>query len=949
MTQQPSVIETYRELFSKTISNDPNDQTQALLQIEEAMTKENRPDFIFSCFCILQNYKDLDEIFIKQTILYLNMAFSPDNDEQLISNIWKIQWRTTEHNNPNAKQNSELKNGIKNICLELFRYPNEVIQQLSSECLSRISIYDRGNFQNTLAAIISILVDKDLEETIDTRFASLCSLSLFFTYSKIHREDDLFEFEDDSFYGFLLDGSIEILSSYNLYSEQFIKEMLQMLSSFIYVSPKYFLSLCLTSTEEIKEQNRGRMKLLFEGIKEIVRNNSDNENILGPVHNFFFSFFEVIYDQSIYLAYNDKQSPEEKEKNLSGYAEELQLLFNEYIIQINFPLILPSTNASYIAIDFWNEIGKFEKKRVKINNVIDKYYESLTNYELNTDKYGIRRMKGFSKSPIFYVLHQFQSQLMPMMLQSMEYINQEEQNVDDTENQYNSPYNFAALVVKRFFYFDSETTFRYISDYFEKTLSLEQVEWNIRNAQMLLISCICKLSKNEIILGTIQQFSELMIQTIFQFKDNNAVLVSTLQALSIAFHNYNLFMNEELVLQLLNYVFNLCNETGSQKVILNSILLIKEIICCFDKEDTENKINIIIPPVKEFLVIVSGKEDFAYSNYLRDFYSLKETIIDHNNPGTNNELIIQILSDSYQFCMENPISDMFFGELHVFSFIMNLYGDHFVDNGLNMSAKLIEFLNGSNPTITVECLTCLIKIVSNLGENCSNILPQLKEQIGLAFESECPEIIIQVSRLLGSLFAKTGPLMYDVLEVSVDKISQQISKALSGSEYAIYFSNQIHYLIKPLAKILDSIPREEPICLHIRDQLLPIFYCILNTYKSKDKFENESFLKAMVMAYRSIVDASEADVLFLRKHKKEVFKIITVLNDNDLPLSDKVLYKYCDFISSCINVMKKDRILRVILCNSSNIKPFIWAESSNDDNLKDQATAFINYLLNKSI
>ena len=113
---------------------------------------------------------------------------------------------------------------------------------------------------------------------------------------------------------------------------------------------------------------------------------------------------------------------------------------------------------------------------------------------------------------------------------------------------------------------------------------------------------------------------------------------------------------------------------------------------------------------------------------------------------------IEILENSYQICQQTKEMDIFIGELHVFSFIMNKYGEHFIEQGLNISSKLVDMLNGPNKTITVECLTCLIQIVSGLGEKSGPFIPQLIEQINGAFQSQSPEIIVQVDSLLGSLF-----------------------------------------------------------------------------------------------------------------------------------------------------------------------------------------------------
>lgn len=940
-------LKFYEQLFLSTGNANQEILNQASLKILELLNKENRLRFIISCKLILDQYPNLDPLLQKQTILYLNKAFSPEEGKDIINYIWnppsdeniknKEKPPNKEENNKKAKF-AEIKNEIKKTCFKLLECKDETTLDLASQCLGNISIYDRGNFDDIFSLLVHNIIDDQFNLNPQIRLHIIKTIKYYFQNRINYREKHNFSQKFLYSFSLLLTGIIKILNNFQQFDERFIFEIFETLAAFVPVQPTYFFFALIYGNDKMKEDNKNKMRDIFGSIFSIAQKYPYNEDIFKSFHHFFFSLFHSPYK------YINEISPD-KHKDIFS---EFSVLFDEYINKINFLTIFPPTNVSYIAIDFWNEIGEYEKKKKEkiVKNSNFEYYAKEHQIENQFDF-----ENDFPNPPLFYVFDHYRASLLPLIIKSMEIVDPEKADSDDLsdfESNSNDIHIYATSVVRYFFYFNPPATAQYIFDYFHDTLSQGTNFWNIRQAQMQMIISICSLYDDnkpfQPVLDFIKSISGWMIQTINDYKDKNIVLNTTLLAFTTAFKYYNLFINPDMMMQLLQIICNICKEIPSQNIVQCCIELVKQIVSCFDGRDPNSQLKMIYPAINDFISIIYNRPDFLNSKYFSDLFSLKETIIDHTNPNINNEIIIEVMNNSFRVCQETQNLYIFLSDLHVFSIIMADYGEHFISQGLEVSSRLFGLLNGTNPTIIEDCLSCLINIISGLKIKAELLIPQLKEQLLNAYRSQSPGIIIQVNRVIGSLFKNTGPMMFDILRSSVDSIVNQIDAALSQSEYSIYFFRRIHYLVFPLAQILKSIPPQEPICGQLRDHLFIQFNKVLNFFKFQDKNDQNIFLEAITFGFAAVIHASSFDVKFLRDHKMELFSIANLINSLDNK-SDDLLSAFCKFMKYSIRVMSKDAVLKFKMKNKENIKVLIWAECSSVPKLKFKAKNLINDLL----
>ncbi|OHT09414.1 hypothetical protein TRFO_21639 [Tritrichomonas foetus] len=883
-------LQKYSTLFCNSLSQDENVRNSATAVIEGYL-REKRLKFMNNCLMLIKQ-QNLNILLIKQALLFINMALSPTFGASFddIQELWA-------ENIKQGQNNIDIAEEYIGICINLLSHEDNAIREISSQCLSRIFSVHRGRFDKYFTKIFEIV--KNPSTQMIPRISALIALKYQIQYISTF---PAFSFSDNFQHTFHEIGDFfvsTVLPNYQQFSTQFISEYYETMAALrsIQIRNDQF--------EIIKpEIDEERASINIQFIEQFFLH-TFNTLVTAPVfvfvsiHHFLFALVESYYDRNICS---------------------IDQLFG-FIVKLNFPMIIPPTEKSYIAIDFWNEICRFERDRIKIINKIEKY-EEIRNFHHFPDSLQCKEPK-----PVYQnVINNICAQLLPLLFQSMTVIDVTDNEVEDISLQI-EPHMYATSCVRKIFNINPEICFQNVIGFFEQTKS--SLDWNIRHAQMLLIWCICDCSFYLPVFEYIQSISDFFIQTLAQNNDNLRLVETTISALSAAFNTYKLFINPEQGLVLMNLISNYC-KNPSTVIIQRSLQLLVSFISSFDKTNPNSGIDSILPLTQQIILDVSHVPDFFETFYVRNLYQVKVSIIQSVHRSRSN-IIIPLMEESFNNFMNAPHPAVFLGELDVICTIMSLFGEYFIEKGIIVAQKLISTLNGANQAISEDCLSYLINIVTALGSNSAPLVPQIKEQVSIAYNSQSPSMIINLNRIIGLLFSTTGPLMEDVLVPTVTSIIQILNNI--NDENSFILAHQVHFLLYPLAQILQAVPRELPINESLRDQFYQIFKVFRTFPAPNDECLNLLF-EALLIGFASIISSSDRQ--FLIKQKLEIFKIVGFVNKIQNK-SDGLLHAYCDFMETAGSVMLNDNLLKIKLLNNENMRPIIWAEASSDVNLKKRA------------
>ena len=895
-------IQQISNLFNNFLN--PNEEIRKPAEeLIKNMLIENRFTLLDTCFKLLNMHHILITPSVqKRALVFLDMCFSPIlnyTHDQLSNNWLNIK-----------RENKELYNNIKNICINLMLNPDLEIRELTAQLLAKIYLYDRGNFYDVFGKLVEILKNQYPPNmiSINTEFCKISSLrAMKFVFENTKYKMERFNFSGKfkrSFQELLALCIKTFLPNYNNYKPDFIEEVYNTLALLVQIET------------ELLDQIEIIMKLTFDVVRDC------NEKVYRAIYNFLYSLILTFYENEI---------PGIENLAISVLKLTLDTTTNNNNAQLTYEKLC-------ILIDFWNQIARYEREIRQSLDCISKYEEIMISRRLPPELKCLE-----SKRNYFGIIENVSNQLLPFLLQSMICFNKEDIFLSDNLN-IHEHYMYATSCVRKIFYLNPQICFQNIISFFEPNLR-NSSDWCIRNAQMLMIWCICDYNFYSPIRDFLffPEFSDWLLGSMKEFFSIPRLIDTTLATISAIFKTYKLFLPVEKCIILLEIINNICQNTEEQELVNRCLEVLISFVTLFDRNEENYAFSKILDYIMGILSNVYKRSDFINESrdndvrYYQTFYDLKIAIIQHVY-SQNSEFVSSFTAQSYENFISSSSIIVLIGEINVLSQIMQLYGQHFQELGLNVIMRLISLINSTNLFLADECLKGVILIAGFLENNVNQILPELTEQINNVYNSQNPGLIIKVNRIIGILFSKMGMVMKDLLFLCVDSIISIITEMKTND--ILMLSNQIYDIIYPLSQIIQSIPPDFPICSDAINKIFPILISLLQYTPFRNENNNEEnndheikkceLLEAILEGLAAIIKKS--DKQFLKKNKYLLFKVTSNLKALKFR-TNNLLYSYCDFIDAAYIKMHNDPQFILKLYSRENQRMLIYGMCSSDFNL----------------
>lgn len=912
-------------LFQNALNISEDIRLQASAEILADITN-NRLHFILTCASFLKLAAQIDEIILGQTIVFLSQSLSP-SDVQIINEIWAqfIQQK--------RDQGVDIANDIKQSVINLFSHPNQAIRNCAATCLSNISFFDRGLYQSTFSQLVDLFNDN--EKPPEVRITALISLKTTLEYYSNPNKYQFSEFNASERYkevfSRLNSSFLPILANFRQQDLEFLSLIYEIIAILARFKSSKETFLITPFFDEDVQSNQEFIGNLFAITQEIVSAQPQNLHVYQSIHSFLLSFSLVLYDE---LSDSKYFSGEKEER----YEAEVAARFVNFIYPLNYHLISPPQPYTFIALDFWDQIGTFEVERFRQIDMANKYEAIINSYSIDeSDAY----KSFFVRPPLLNFLTRSSEHLLPLLFQSLSVIDDAFVNCTDPYSSLNEISNSAIPIIQKFFILDPQTTFGCLTCFFEQIASL--TNWQARYAQLLSVICICdECDSYPFVLQFLTSIAPMMLTTLDSYKESPLIVEVTLSAFLAAFQTYHVYLDlENGVNPLIALITLHCQSQSTEAIIERSIQVLTEIVTSCDPNNPESPITSILQSLMNFISMLYNRPDFAQSYYTNAFYILKEAIVNHVHHETQLEFISNYLTQANKLLDTIPNELVQAGEIHVIAAIVSRFAQELKENALVIADKLVHKLNSQATSITEECLSSFITVITSLGENSVAFLPQLKEQLAIAYQSNSPEIIIRVNQVIGHLFVITNDQMNDILELAITSILQQLQFLNSDAEGSLLFREQINTLLIPLSQILQSISVQE-LAENVRDRLFAEFCGVLSMYTAeKGPFKDDidlqnTVLEGVLKGFGAVIIASRWNTAYLRRIKIPLFKFLEPFKR--LPYkTDKLLDAFCSFMESAFLVMNNDVVMRNRIRNNQLYALLFLAQCSKNKEVQVRA------------